>query len=132
MGDTVSKLIERNIAVHVLDGMAFKCHRVNAGLCIEAFGVGCLAVVGDGTERRVELDAKHVNKQLGGDGQAAMQKLLKVAMISPKLGDADDEKNDTVTWRTLGDYGPRLFQAVMGQTNEAAQGFPESSEVPTG
>jgi len=120
----VEKLMERNHRVVDLDGIEYRVHKMTAQLGLEAFGPGALMVVEEGGDRRVEWD-----KSVTGEGAELMRKVLKVAMISPRLGTVDDPVIDTVTWLTLGDHAPRLYTAVMGVEVEKAGNFPDSSEV---
>lgn len=122
---TLDQLMERNRVTITVDGMDFLCHRPSAVLAIEAFGSGCLMVVNEGTpEQSVAFDPDKV-----GDQYEVMQKYLAVAMISPRLGKTDNVDDDTVSWRLMGDSGPRLYNELMNTTQEEVAAFPESSEV---
>ena len=121
---TVSQLQDRTTVMIELDGLEFLCRKPSAALAIEAFGPNCLMVV-DGADgnKRVEFD------ESVGSGHDIMRKYLAKAMISPRLGDEDDDDTDTVTWLTLGDYGPQLYLNLTGEDQAAVEVFPESSEV---
>ena len=127
----VAELKKRNHATHTLDGVDYVCHKWSMLLAFEAFGVAAFNVVDndDGTQtfkmRDDVLDRFQSLTELA-------TKALPVVMISPKLGDVDDEKADTVTARTMGDHVARLFSEVTNQTVEDAAGFPESSKDQTG
>ena len=124
---TVQDLIERNRVTVDVDGMSFLCHRQSAVLAIEAFGAGCLMVVNEGTpDQRVDLDPEKA-----GDNFTVMQKYLAVAMIEPAFGEEDDIASGVISWRSLGDVGPRLYNKLMSTAHEDSQAFHESSEVQT-
>ncbi len=123
--DTLAQIKARNQVTLTVDGIPFVCRKPSAVLALEAFGAGCLMIVNEGTpDQRIDLDASQA-----GDSYEQMQKYLKVAMITPSLGDEDDEDAETVTWRTLGDLGPEIFNQLMGSTNDEVAAFVESSEV---
>ncbi|RLA17025.1 MAG: hypothetical protein DRQ62_15400 [Gammaproteobacteria bacterium] len=122
---TLDQLMERNRVTVTVDGMDFLCHRPSAVLAIEAFGAGCLMVVNEGTpEQSVAFDPDKV-----GDQYEVMRKYLTAAMISPRLGKADNFEDDTISWRSLGDIGPGLYNELMNTTQADVTAFPESSEV---
>ena len=122
---TLDQLLERNRVTITVDDMPFLCHRPSAVIALEAFGAGCLMVVNEGTpEQSVAFDPDKV-----GDQYEVMQKYLTVAMISPRLGKTDALEDGTVSWRSLGDVGPRLYNQLMDVTQEDVAAFPESSEV---
>jgi len=123
MSDTIHKIFERNRRVHDIDGIEFVCHRWSASLAIEAFGANAFSLVGDGGNKtRVEVDAAQL-----GDRQQVVERVLRVAMIDPVIGDADDEGRGVVTMRTLGDLAYTLYEQILGSTVEEAANFPESS-----
>ena len=122
---TIEKLLERNHVTITVDGMGFLCHRSTAWLALEAFGSNSLMVVHEGTpEESFGFDPDKV-----GNKYEIMQKYLAVAMISPRLGETDNVADDTVSWRSLGDVGPRLYDDLMSETQEDVAAFQESSEV---
>ena len=122
---TLDQLLDRNRVTITVDDMPFLCHRPSAVLALEAFGSGCLMVVNEGTpEQTIAFDPDKV-----GDQYEVMQKYLTVAMISPRLGKTDNVEDDAISWRSLGDVGPRLYNELMDATQEDVAAFPESSEV---
>lgn len=120
---SVEKLMEKTRQVHVIDDIEFLCHRWNATLALEAFGPSAFALVGDGDQRKVQINPGVIT-----DRRQMTEKVLGVAMISPRLGDHDDAEKDTVSMRTLGGYAYELFGRIIGEEAEAAANFPESSE----
>jgi len=133
---TVSELESRNKITHEIDGLKFVCYRVTAKIAFAAFGPNVLGIVGADAAPKAPKAKRTMEKKLQemfeADRAGNMQRLLAEIMISPRLGDVDDDAADTVCWKTLGDYGERLFIAAMGPTQEAVRDFPESSEVQTG
>lgn len=119
----VEAILRRNHLVIDLDGIEYRCHKMTAQVALEALGPGALMVVAgqDGTET-VQIDNAKV-----GSGADLMKKVLRVAMISPRCGDQDDPGADMITWLSLGDHGPRLYNAIMAGESERAANFPESS-----
>ena len=124
----VEQIMARHHAIHELDGITYRCHKMTAQLALEAFGPGALMVVAeeDGTHK-VNIDRVRV-----GSGAELMKKVLAVAMISPRLGPRDDPGDDVVSWLTLADHGPRLYSLIMEGESERAANFPESSEARPG
>jgi len=119
----IQKIFERNRRVHEIDGIEFLCHKWSASLALEAFGAAAFGLVNDGDKTKVEVDAKAL-----GDRQQMVEKVLRVAMIDPELGE-DNASKGTVSMRTLGDLAFALYEMVLGSTVEDAANFPESSEA---
>jgi len=119
----IQKIFERNRRVHEIDGIEFLCHKWSASLALEAFGAAAFGLVNDGDKTKVEVDAKAL-----GDRQQMVEKVLRVAMIDPELGE-DNASKGTVSMRTLGDLAFTLYEMVLGSTVEDAANFPESSEA---
>jgi hypothetical protein len=117
--NTTEKLMQRNRVTHTVDEVDFVCHRWCFALAVEAYGLNALGLVKDGESQAVAT---------AEDRREMVRKALSVAMISPSLGDKDDAGRDIVTMRTLGDTAFKLFSALMGEDQEQAEGFPESSE----
>ena len=117
--NTTERLMESNRKVITVDGLDFLCHRWCFSLAVEAYGVNALGLVKDS-----ESDAVATAE----DRREMVRKALAVAMIAPALGDRDDPAKDIVTMRTLGDTAFKLFSSLIGEDQEQAEGFPESSE----
>lgn len=122
----VGQLREKATVVIDLDGLEFLCYRPTASMAIQAYGAGAIRIVESEGGQKAGL-----NPEVFANGYDAMRKLLDVAMISPTLGDRDDEENDIVCWETLGDYATRLFNALMGEENADVENFGQLSEVQT-
>lgn len=123
--DTIAALVDRNRVTIDVDGLPYLCHRPSAVLAIEAFGTGALMVVHEGTpEEDVALDPEKV-----GTKYEVMQKYLTVAMITPRFGKVDDLDGGVISWRSMGDAGPKLYNELLGGTEEEVAAFQESSEV---
>lgn len=127
MSNTVEKLMQNNRVVHTIehDGEEydFLCHKWSLSMAIEAFGAGAFTIVNDEDRTRVEIDAKAV-----GERNDLVEKVLRVVMIDPRLGDEDDAGKSVVSMRTLNDTAWPLYQKVMGQEQTDAANFPESPE----
>lgn len=117
--NTTEQLMQKNRVTHKVDGLDFVCHRWGFAIAVEAYGLNALGLVKDGDSQVVASD---------GDRREMVRKALSVAMIDPALGDKDDATKNIVTMRTLGDVAFKLFSAIVGEDQEQAEGFPESSE----
>lgn len=122
--NAVKQMIERNVVVHEVEGIAFECDRWTFQKSLETFGPGAFDLVKtDDGNQVMKLNPKKLK-----DNEATRDKVLVAVMRNPAIGDKDDEAGGVITLRTMGDLKWGLFNAIVGRDVEKAGNFPESSE----
>jgi hypothetical protein len=100
-----------------VDGQTYHVYNKSTQLILDAVGLDALAL-GD-IDEESPSDSDIIR------GYDHIKKVLKVAMIDPRLGDEMGE--GVVTWYELGDSARKLFDKIM-DSDDAPSNFTESSE----
>ncbi|HUS82338.1 MAG TPA: hypothetical protein VM013_03660 [Dehalococcoidia bacterium] len=120
---SVESILAKNRRKLTIDGHEFIVRHMTAGMTVEALGPGAIEVVDMAGDRVVRLKDDDLFR-----GWDVMRKILKVAMVDPKLGEVSDEKAGTISWEDLGELGPKLHAAVTRDEVQDVADFPQPSQ----
>jgi len=120
---SVSDILKKNRFVITVNGSEYEVRKVQGYMALDAMGADAMAMLSEGGEQ-TPWEKQNYKKQI-----AYMKSYMKIAMVSPALGDKTDADNDIICAEDMGDDFSSLFGELMDSIETDAEVFPESSEV---
>lgn len=126
---SVTDILARTRRTAVIDGCAYVYRKPDALMWAESIGQGVVAML---EATAGDVKQAEVNLRKYRDNMQRAERLCRLALVSPRIGDVTDPEADVIAWADLGEHREPLFAEITREDSEQAQNFPEQSTEQTG
>lgn len=121
----VEKILSLSHFEEVIDGVPFILRKITGNLAVEVIGNKTLGLVRGGQVKDgADLPENEVI--------VFMEKYLTACMVSPKVAKESNPDTDEISLNDLGEYGPKILQAIFVKSGFGELGNSEASSGDTG